>query len=907
MTIGASWYATNSSRVYPLRATVTAIADDGSRLPDAIIADLKVRYPANDTDALRLASVYVDVVVSVVLAAGDKLVAAFSRDKQDIQTGVAYPLQPLSDGAVGTIVFGDLGQDGSWTFAEDSQSAISSRCVQRQAATNNVTRISRTGSQVMQGPDVFLFGQGDIQVARQSRELDGVVREATVLSLRSTGSYREQIDYAGECGRRPDTRSCDGLQPIELLGGVQPDCCGRIFIEFRGCAEMHEISNACGVIITCDTEVDELCPVIYGQPDENGKLPTEWNDPCEIGVTPISGQDITEVNIPDPPPPTTSTTTTTPVPTTTTTTTTTPPPTTTTTTTTTSNVGYCCCCPGFESCRSSSQADCTSLIGNEGRWYPTLQDCLDNCGNTATTTTTTTPAPTTTTTTTTTTGIPVFLVAVPRYVVADTTIGASNIDSPDNTSPNFNLRWVFATDTTNWLNCQAGAFYNTLCGKPSPQPISASTAPLITKVAADSHDIRFDLTPNGAHVSCGGTEPDPTQPSHTRAATALRVDRPVYLQVKFSGKLPGLSSVRSLVRTRSYRIENIVNAGEYVADFYGDNNVFLNLANGAQVTADFVAGVNQTTTDCPATVTPPDGFKGGGFNSVNMPLKPQFPGISHTVSYLLLPGEYDLMLDVFQDTRPTTEAYIDVEIDFYNVCDNAVGGERQYRVWLIKNDASVSDSNISLSADIGTVTPSTATAAQIINTGLIVTMDAAATELTGVFNSGQVYGDVPSIAGSVGPILPTVVSRVPVKLPAVGVCETTTTTTTTTTTPEPTTTTTTTTTTTPEPTTTTTTTTTTTPAPTTTTTTPEPTTTTTTTTPPPTTTTTTTTTPPPTTTTTTTTTSGTLEGACCTWDNTCEIVTESDCMSIFFGNYLGNGTSCSPDPCEGLSTTTSGL
>lgn len=84
MTIGASWYATNSARVYPLRADVTAVDDSGQRFPESIIADIKVRYPASDDAVLRVASVHVGKRIDIIFMAGDTLVAAFSGDRQNV-------------------------------------------------------------------------------------------------------------------------------------------------------------------------------------------------------------------------------------------------------------------------------------------------------------------------------------------------------------------------------------------------------------------------------------------------------------------------------------------------------------------------------------------------------------------------------------------------------------------------------------------------------------------------------------------------------------------------------------------------------------------------------------------------------------------------------------------------------
>ncbi|MCP4589469.1 MAG: hypothetical protein GY842_01865, partial [bacterium] len=48
-----------------------------------------------------------------------------------------------------------------------------------------------------------------------------------------------------------------------------------------------------------------------------------------------------------------------------------------------------------------------------------------------------------------------------------------------------------------------------------------------------------------------------------------------------------------------------------------------------------------------------------------------------------------------------------------------------------------------------------------------------------------------------------------------------------------------------------------------------------------------------------TTTSGIPTGACCPPDEICQIVTEYECL-VLRGDYHGDGSSCTPDPCEEL-------
>jgi hypothetical protein len=115
----------------------------------------------------------------------------------------------------------------------------------------------------------------------------------------TTGSSRTNVfeAYCGPCAGRPESHTCGDPQPIEQLGGVTPDCCGNISLVFQGCATISDTNLAIeidpetslsigdspcqGVIIDCNLGLSDACLTPDRLPDEDGRLPNEYDDLCE--------------------------------------------------------------------------------------------------------------------------------------------------------------------------------------------------------------------------------------------------------------------------------------------------------------------------------------------------------------------------------------------------------------------------------------------------------------------------------------------------------------------------------------------------------------------------------------------------------------------------------------------------
>ena len=286
MSIGAGWYATNRARNYPLSDTSSAVDDYGRPLPESVLADLSIRYTPKTDEKLRISHLRVEDAVSVIFSEGDVAVATATVPYDNF--GLPVPLTPLTDDAAGFVVVSETDNKGGWTFSHADQSGLSDRIVLRLAAPAKTPRLSRDGVQPGTQSITRLLGTGDVVATRETRVIDGEEVPVVVLSLRDSVDLLTQ--YAGVCGQRVESRTCDNPQPIETVNNVQADCCNRIFVEFKGCAEMTPMADPCGVLVQCDLDVDESCPDRSSKlPDDDGNLPDDTpedpaNDPgddCE--------------------------------------------------------------------------------------------------------------------------------------------------------------------------------------------------------------------------------------------------------------------------------------------------------------------------------------------------------------------------------------------------------------------------------------------------------------------------------------------------------------------------------------------------------------------------------------------------------------------------------------------------
>jgi hypothetical protein len=288
MSISTGWYTKNAARAYPLSPNSTGSDDNGNHIPEQLMADLRIRFTGEDDEKLYVSSVDIGNVVSIVFTSSVTFnpVALISINRAELRAQRPYEIITIDQDATGYVVFGDITnlENIKLRFSSSAQSEVSILAAYPQPVSTLDRRFAGINGRLDGAYPMYLFADSDVVVRRRILNIDNVDREAIVLSLTdpalTAGTFNSLSQYAGECGRRPESSTCPDPQPIELINGVKPDCCGRIFIEIRGCGDMLPLQNVCGVAIICPFEVEESCPPKVNLPSDTGRLPSEFADDC---------------------------------------------------------------------------------------------------------------------------------------------------------------------------------------------------------------------------------------------------------------------------------------------------------------------------------------------------------------------------------------------------------------------------------------------------------------------------------------------------------------------------------------------------------------------------------------------------------------------------------------------------
>ena len=285
-----NWYDQNQSRSWPFDDSAGLLDAFGKRLPDNLIADLYLKFPRAYGDRAFVSSLTVGtrIVTATFLGTGAGFfpLASISLAKP-VEVGVHYSLESLVPGVGGWIVFGngiDNEEIQTFRFVDALQSVLLAQTA-RKYDRLPVQSLGKVFTDPVLTGLVRLQGGNDIETRKEEREIDGVTRDVAVIRLKDklTGGdgARNLLElYAGDCGKRPESRNCGDPEPIEFINTVAPDCCGNIFIEFRGCAEIESIEGECGVVIDCGFGLGAACVTQDRLPDEHGRLPNEYDDRC---------------------------------------------------------------------------------------------------------------------------------------------------------------------------------------------------------------------------------------------------------------------------------------------------------------------------------------------------------------------------------------------------------------------------------------------------------------------------------------------------------------------------------------------------------------------------------------------------------------------------------------------------
>lgn len=300
--INQHWYSVNEGVAYPVDEAATGVDDAGARLPGSVVTDLNLRWPDSLGRHAFLASLSVtEAMVSLTVQAcadldgpaGFAPLAAVAVPRP-VDQSRQYRLEPQAAGVGGWVVFGSGAGGGPYRgrFSTPRQSFLTARAARAYRALPVSGVRTLFADRALEGT-VVLRATPPLRLSKETREVNGVLRDCVVLRLEEDGGaegfpvpdaaadltgYRELSAFrrfAGPCAGRPESRTCGEPEPIEFINSVGPDCEGRITVEFRGCARVSRILDGCGVAVDCGLGLAEAC-LPDRLPDSDGVLPGEY-------------------------------------------------------------------------------------------------------------------------------------------------------------------------------------------------------------------------------------------------------------------------------------------------------------------------------------------------------------------------------------------------------------------------------------------------------------------------------------------------------------------------------------------------------------------------------------------------------------------------------------------------------
>lgn len=295
------WYNRGEATAYPIDEAASSADDAGLRLPSDIIADLNLRWPSPDGLCAFVTAVSVTetlVTLTIQSAAspdavvGNTPLAAIAV-RRPVDIGRMYQLQAQADGVGGWVVFG-RGANGvkySGRFSTPQQSRLAPRAA-RSYRPFPVSSLSVRDAATPLTGVVRLRAREPLQVVKEQREIEGVVRDCIVVRLIDNASTDFPVpstaisllggttpsvfqQFSGPCAGRPESDTCGDPQPIEYINAVGPDCDGVVVLQFAGCAQVTQILSVCGLAVDCQFGLTDAClpPQL---PNSAGLLPSEY-------------------------------------------------------------------------------------------------------------------------------------------------------------------------------------------------------------------------------------------------------------------------------------------------------------------------------------------------------------------------------------------------------------------------------------------------------------------------------------------------------------------------------------------------------------------------------------------------------------------------------------------------------
>ncbi len=300
-----NWYNLMSQGCWPLDEASTLLDDSGNRYVNGLLADLSLRFDSRLGRFAYVASLFVsaDAVALVINAEDGTTLAAVTVKRDELLLHTAVPLTSIHESASGSVVFGRAIADFTTKklhlkFSSAAQSRLCPKAA-RGVSTGLLSSAAKLSAASGLSGDVSLTSFGDIKITPDTLLIDGKLRKALVFDLYDssrTSPVSVLEKYAGDCDKRPESGNRGEAQPITVINNVFPDCCGRIFLEIRGCSEISVVNNDTrGFILDCFASLSDACLTPEHLPDAAGRLPNEYPDECNNDYTDFTAKKVVDI------------------------------------------------------------------------------------------------------------------------------------------------------------------------------------------------------------------------------------------------------------------------------------------------------------------------------------------------------------------------------------------------------------------------------------------------------------------------------------------------------------------------------------------------------------------------------------------------------------------------------------
>lgn len=275
--LSSQFYALNEIRGYPFDPSGSMISDDKQPVPEGILVDASISF--NQTYGTRVKCTAISKTsagTSIVFGTQSQAAIAIATIPNGFIPHEAIAIEPILAGVTGYVVPGEPLErmlPANLLFTGDYQLLLSPRVAFPVPLQNTQSFATFNSQSVLKGL-ILLEGLGDMSIRIEPRVLGGVQKTAIVFRLSDViGGTSVLGQYAGPNQQRPEARTCGDPAPIETINQVAADCCGRIYLELRGCAQPIPITNHCGVVLDCPQEPAEMCSP---KPTYTDKAPNDF-------------------------------------------------------------------------------------------------------------------------------------------------------------------------------------------------------------------------------------------------------------------------------------------------------------------------------------------------------------------------------------------------------------------------------------------------------------------------------------------------------------------------------------------------------------------------------------------------------------------------------------------------------